>query len=60
MNERMRAAVGAAQDAFWEKIAEAYPEAKHGDFPPDATVAFDDACARAVNAWVMFNVDDAE
>ena len=52
---RLTAALMHAQDAFWAKIAECYPEAKSGDFPPDATSIFDDQCEAAVKYWIKLN-----
>lgn len=45
-----------AQDAFWNVIAASYPLAKSGDFPPDATFAFDEACQTAARTWTDWNV----
>ena len=45
-----------AQDAFWKVIAESFPKAKTGDFPPDATLEFDRACYEAVSTWIKYNV----
>jgi hypothetical protein len=45
-----------AQDAFWHIVAAAYPLAKSGDFPPDATFDFDDACEKAAGTWAKYNV----
>lgn len=44
-----------AQEAFWAVVAKAYPEAEHGDFPPDATMDFDTACEDAVESWTYWN-----
>lgn len=53
---RIHQAVAAAQDAFWEELAEHFPEATHGDFPPDAQLAFDEACMTAATIWVEGNL----
>jgi hypothetical protein len=53
---RLAKATEECQLAFWEKLMEHYPEAKTGDFPPDATVAFDEACEEAVKTWLMYNM----
>lgn len=47
-----------AQAAFWAKVAEYAPINAAGDFPPDATFDFDNACERAVQSWWL-NADDA-
>lgn len=44
-----------AQQAFWAVIAANHPECKSGDFSPDAAVAFDNACGKAVEAWLDGN-----
>lgn len=45
-----------AADAFWAAIVAAYPMVKTGDFPPEATMAFDDACKRAAMTWLDGNL----
>ena len=32
-----------AMDAFWNAVAEAYPEARTGDFSPEDTMRFEEA-----------------
>jgi len=54
-DEHFKKAVAEAQDAFWAKIVELYPEIKTGDFPPDATFAFDTACEKALSIWLQGN-----
>lgn len=56
MEEKIRNAVENAMLAFWDKIAEAFPEIKTGDFPPDAHFAFDEACVKAATIWVEGNL----
>jgi hypothetical protein len=56
MDDRLKKALQSAQDAFWHEIATAYPEAKSGDFPPDASYAFDVTCESAVKLWLHYNV----
>lgn len=53
-------AVDEARQAFWSKISESYPEIKSGDIPPEAEIAFDDACDRAVNVWLCFNIGKSD
>lgn len=52
---RADSAASAAQLAFWDTVVEHYPAATHGDFPPDATVEFDEACRLAVERWAEYN-----
>jgi len=44
-----------AQLAFWAEVARSYPEIKTGDFPPDATFEFNEACRLAVKRWLIWN-----
>ncbi len=44
-----------AQDAFWNVIAKHVPT-QYGDFGPEETEAFDDACRRAATQWIWNNV----
>jgi len=57
--QRAADAIIAAQDAFWAKVAEHYPEVKMGDFPPDADRAFATACAVALKTWLTLNAPKA-
>lgn len=54
--DRMQNAIQAAQDAFWAKIADSYPECESGDFPPCAQQRFDAACEEAAKLWVRSNL----
>ncbi len=49
-----------AQEAFWSVVADRYSEMTSGDFPPDATLAFDAACKKAVKVWVISNTETEE
>ena len=49
-NERIEAAVADAKEQFWGCIVHHFPEILTGDFSPDATFRFDDACEEAVGA----------
>lgn len=53
--QRFEQAIEEAQSAFFEKLAEAYPEIKTGDLPVDASAAFDNACNHVGNAWLEAN-----
>jgi hypothetical protein len=44
-----------AQEAFWDVIATAFPEVEAGDYPPDATLHFEQECRSAVNLWLGWN-----
>lgn len=45
-----------AMDAFWEVIAEAYPEAQSGDLDISTVCTFQATAEAAVNRWVDLNV----
>lgn len=45
-----------AQSAFWAVVANKYPNAP-GDFTPDQTITFDNACRIAISQWINNNVD---
>lgn len=49
---RLHHATVAAQQAFWAKIVEAFPEVSHSEFPPESDARFDDACIAAAWTWV--------
>jgi hypothetical protein len=45
-----------AQDAFWDAVVKRFPEAKHGDLSPGATVVLHDAEEEAIKEWIHNNV----
>ena len=47
-----------AEYAFWEAVADAYPEVKSGDLPPCASFRFREACREAINLWLNYNSDE--
>jgi len=53
--QRILAAVGLANEAFWDAIGEAFPEVTGGDFPPDVTVEWERARNQAVWAHLTYN-----
>jgi len=57
---RMAEAIEDAEIAFWSVIVDAYPEATHGDFSPEATFALDAALKEAVTLWLEWNADPQE
>lgn len=60
MNEnfetRVKEARKKANQAFWAVLPEAFPEAKTGDFPPDAHFEWEEAVRAAIDVWVDINV----
>jgi hypothetical protein len=45
-----------AEGAFWEVVARAVTQARGGDLPVGATVAFREACRDALREWLLMNV----
>jgi hypothetical protein len=60
LKARARDAMHDAEQVFWAKMAELFPEVTHGDFPPDATFAWHDAMERALYTWLRWNYPDGE
>lgn len=58
--KRIDEAFEEASEAFWKKVAQAFPEADSGDFPPDAHMAWDRDARDAIATWVIFNVPRSE
>jgi len=56
MKARIKEAVEAAQDAFWAKVVELFPESVSGDFDPMFSHRWDTECEGAVSHWVYCNV----
>jgi hypothetical protein len=55
MSDPRHAIVEAALEAFWATVAARVPEAKSGDFPPDADSAIERAAYEAVTTWLLLN-----
>lgn len=55
LRQRIAQAVEEADLAFWKEIATRFPEVTSGDFPPDATFAWDRARDEAVYRWLVYN-----
>ena len=45
-----------ALDAFWQVIAEQYPQAETGDLCPWSTIKLQIAAENAIEAWIDGNV----
>lgn len=52
---RLETALGAADEAFWAVIAERFPEATTGDYPPDLTWARENHNKEDLLWWLRFN-----
>lgn len=53
--QRLSAALQYANEAFWAKVAENFPEARTGDFSPELTYARDYHNSEDVLWWLTFN-----
>ena len=56
--ERLRDALETADNAFWAIIAERFPEAKSGDYPPDLTQFREHHNKEDVLWWLRFNASE--
>jgi hypothetical protein len=55
--ERVEAACDAAEEAFWAKIAESFPEIRTGDLPPDVVIPLHLENIQAICCWLGGNSD---
>lgn len=53
--ERFEDTLIAAEEAFWQSVAESYPEIQTGDFDPASVYTFRAAIRDAVNSWLQIN-----
>jgi len=58
--DKLKGVIETAQTAFWDAVAESYPEIESGDFTPLDTVIFNTACEDAIEAWVSGNRKEVE
>jgi len=54
----IRQAADAGEGLFWDAVVQVFPWANSGDFPPDATHNFQQACNDAVEIWAKYNAPD--
>lgn len=54
---RITTALDKGEQAFWAAIAAQFPEADHGDLPPDIVIKLRAAMESAIWDWVGLNVD---
>ena len=59
-DERITDAAQKAHDAFWETLAEQFPEIDSGDIPQDESDSFDLQCLETARLWVRLNEPDDE
>jgi hypothetical protein len=57
--QRAKSVAGEAQEAFWTRVVGGFPEAEAGDFSPEKTTQFMQACEQAVSSWAELNVPGA-
>lgn len=55
IEDRISNAVSEAEDAFWQAIARAFPEAKSGDLDPLTVVSLQNHMTDAAKKWVESN-----
>lgn len=44
-----------AINCFWEKVAEEFPDIKHGDIDPKTVIDFEEAAYSAIDNWINLN-----
>ena len=59
-DERIQEASRKANDAFWEVLAEQFPEINSGDYPPEEAEMFDLQCLEVARLWVRLNEEEEE
>ena len=59
-DERIQEASRKANDAFWEVLAEQFPEINSGDYPPQEAEMFELQCLEVARLWVRLNEDEEE
>ena len=57
IEQRIKEASEKAQEAFWNEIVKAFPEAKYGDIAPELIIAFDEMCEKVITHWVNTNTN---
>lgn len=59
-DEKIKEASLKAHEAFWETLAEQFPDINTGDFPLEEAGLFDLQCLEAARLWVRLNEPDEE
>ncbi len=59
LDERGKAALQAAEEAFYASLASSYPEAASGDLCPGLAMQFEQVAQNVVIHWVASNVRTA-
>lgn len=55
MERDIKAIVDAAEEVFWQKVAEMCPDIKTGDLSPDTAFALSSSMTDAVEKWLAMN-----
>lgn len=54
-NEKIEEATSEGLLVFWQKIADHFPNAEGGDFPPDLDIEMTKYLKKMVKRWIIFN-----
>jgi hypothetical protein len=57
--QRVKSVAGGAQEAFWNNVVDAFPQADGGDVEPLEVLRFNQVCESVVRQWVELNVPGA-
>jgi hypothetical protein len=56
--QRVNETLQAASAAFWAVVARNFPEAKHGDFPPEMQFQLDQTMEKSIRVWLDYNAQE--
>ena len=59
-DERIQEASRKANDAFWETLADQFPEISSGEYPPEEAEMFELQCLEVSRLWVRLNEEEEE
>ena len=54
--EKIQEATAEGLLVFWQKIADHFPNAESGDFPPELDIEMTKYLEKMVKRWIMFNL----
>lgn len=57
-SERFHRAREKAEEAFWDAVIKEFPEVKTGDFPPGATMVWENCLKATLKEWLRLNYPD--
>lgn len=55
---KVELALNTACEAFWQAVAEEFPEVTSGDFPPDAQMQLEQSIRSAIELWLHYNAPE--